>query len=698
MSPSADLVAQLALIKRRIRVLLDARRDSGIDLTDVLRGLYLSDEDVDRALQDVSSGKLERIEPELAAILPGGERLDVLARTRYRGLSPLDSLMKRFGLDMIDVFLLVVAAAPDLDRRFERLYAFLNDDVTCRRVSVGVALELCGSSDSDGELRQHLRPGSVLLASGLLQLGSQEDPFLHREVRVNDEVVDFLLGGVALDLRPELEVAQDLRALSPAVLDEEVTALTDLMCRGSGLVYLLSPPGSTARVLGVAAFDRVGVGTLVVDAGTIKATEDLDEQMDQLLLGARLMGAGLLVGPIESLFADGSRSLRRLVDADHPVIVYGQAPWDAHWSRRLPHICEVSPLGRSGRERLLGSFITRPLEAGLLAAFVDALDPFNLGPEQLFDAWRFASGIARAKDRFVQPDDVVVGARLQGGTGLARLAQRIHPVATWDDLIVSRPIEDRLHMIARRVRHRGLLAQKWGIRPSSGRGTGVVVLFFGESGTGKTLSAEVIANELGLDLFTINLATVVDKYVGETEKNLEAIFHEAIGMNGVLFFDEADALFGKRSEGGDAHDRYANIEVAYLLQRIETFDGLAILATNLRANMDPAFIRRIDVVVDFSVPSPRERRLIWEHYLPPAVPRASDVDLGFMAHSFRLAGGAIRNICIGACFEASECDTEVSMAEIIRATQRELEKLGRLCVAADFGPYFDLIDSPHVEE
>ncbi|WP_298211383.1 ATP-binding protein [Ferrimicrobium sp.] len=694
---SADLIAQLALIKRRIHVLLDARRDSGIDLTDAFRGLYLSDEDVDRALQEESSGELEWI-AELTPALSDGERLDVLARTRYRGVSPLDSLIRRFGLDKIDVFLLVVAAAPDLDRRFERLYAFLNDDVTRRRVSVGVALELCGSSDSDGELRRRLRPGSVLLGSGLLQVGSQEDPFLHREVRANDEVVHFLLGGTGLDLRPEVDAEQELRALFPAVVDDEVAELTDLMCRGSGLLYLRSPRGSTARVLGVATFDRVGVHTLVVDAGKIRFTDDIDEQVDQLLLGARLRGAGLLVGPIESLLSHGSQSLQRLVDVDHPVILYGQAPWDANWSRRLPHICEVSLFDRSGRERLLRSLITSPLETDLLATFVGVLDPFNLEPEQLLDAWRFASDVARAKDRLVQPDDLVAGARLQGGAGLARLAQCIHPVATWDDLIVSRPIEDRLHMIARRVRHRGILAQKWGIRPSSGRGTGVVVLFFGESGTGKTLSAEVIANELGLDLFTINLATVVDKYVGETEKNLEAIFREATGMNGVLFFDEADALFGKRSEGGDAHDRYANIEVAYLLQRIETFDGLAILATNLRANMDQAFIRRIDVVVDFSVPGPRERRLIWEHYLPPVVPRASDVDLGFMAHSLKLAGGAIRNICVGACFEASERDGEVSMAEIIRATQRELEKLGRLCVAADFGPYFDLIERPHVEE
>src|SRR5919199_6224849 len=156
-----------------------------------------------------------------------------------------------------------------------------------------------------------------------------------------------------------------------------------------------------------------------------------------------------------------------------------------------------------------------------------------------------------------------------------------------------------LRELAARARHRERVLTDWGMRPGGGRGRGITALFAGDSGTGKTMSAEVVAGSLGLDLYTVNLATVVDKYVGETEKNLERIFGEAAGVNGVLLFDEADAIFGKRSEVRDAHDRYANIESAYLLQRMETFDGLAILATNLRANLDEAFTRRLDVVVDF---------------------------------------------------------------------------------------------------
>ena len=203
------------------------------------------------------------------------------------------------------------------------------------------------------------------------------------------------------------------------------------------------------------------------------------------------------------------------------------------------------------------------------------------------------------------------------------------------------------------------------------------------------MAAEVIAHALGLDLYAVNLATVVDKYIGETEKNLERIFAEAEGVNGVILFDEADALFGKRSEVSDAHDRHANVEVAYLLQRMETFDGLAVLATNLRANLDEAFARRLDAVIDFPAPEIAERRILWERCLNPKVPRSTDIDLDFCAASFELTGGNIRSIAVTAAFMAATASRPVSMADLMRATHREYRKLGRLVVEHEFGPWFD---------
>jgi SpoVK/Ycf46/Vps4 family AAA+-type ATPase len=230
---------------------------------------------------------------------------------------------------------------------------------------------------------------------------------------------------------------------------------------------------------------------------------------------------------------------------------------------------------------------------------------------------------------------------------------------------------------------------RWGFATSPS--AGVVALFAGPSGTGKTLAAEVVAGELGLDLYKVDLSAVVSKYIGETEKNLERIFSAAAAGDLVLFFDEADALFGKRSEVSDAHDRYANIEVAYLLQRLETYDGMVVLATNLQRNIDPAFLRRISVAVDFVPPEEPQRRAIWAHVFPSTAPLA-DLDLDFLARQFKVTGGVINNAALGAAFLAASEAAPISMRHVVLSLEREFQKLGRLRTEKEFARYFDLVN------
>jgi SpoVK/Ycf46/Vps4 family AAA+-type ATPase len=289
--------------------------------------------------------------------------------------------------------------------------------------------------------------------------------------------------------------------------------------------------------------------------------------------------------------------------------------------------------------------------------------------------------------------DISSGARAQNAAGLERLARRIQPVANWDDLVLPDAVEGQIHELTARARHRDKVIGEWGMGGGNSRRLGITALFAGDSGTGKTMSAEVLAGDLGFDLYVIDLSTVVDKYIGETEKNLDRIFTEADRVNGVLLFDEADALFGKRSEVKDARDRYANVEVAYLLQRMESFDGLAILTTNLRANVDEAFIRRLDAIVDFALPEEEHRRLLWDRNLPTAVPKEEDIDLDFLARRFKLSGGDIRNICVAAAYLAAADGRPLSMGDLIRATEREYQKLGRLTVEAEFGKYLAMTRS-----
>jgi SpoVK/Ycf46/Vps4 family AAA+-type ATPase len=289
---------------------------------------------------------------------------------------------------------------------------------------------------------------------------------------------------------------------------------------------------------------------------------------------------------------------------------------------------------------------------------------------------------------------VFQAARRRSSQALDALAQKILPKYRWADIVLPAPVMRQLREVFNAVKYRHVVYAQWGFERKLALGKGLNALFSGPSGAGKTMAADILANELGLDLYKIDLSTVVSKYIGETEKNLSAIFAAARASNAILFFDEADALFGKRSEVKDARDRYANIEIAYLLQRMEEYDGVTILATNLYANMDEAFARRLHHLIDFPFPDGRHRERIWRQVFPAETPLDADVDFAFLARQFELAGGAIRNVALSAAFMAAEAGTPVTMAFLVLGVARELQKLGRLPAKADFRDYYELVLLP----
>jgi SpoVK/Ycf46/Vps4 family AAA+-type ATPase len=249
-----------------------------------------------------------------------------------------------------------------------------------------------------------------------------------------------------------------------------------------------------------------------------------------------------------------------------------------------------------------------------------------------------------------------------------------------------------LQEICSHLRHRHTVYFKWGFANRFALGRGLNILFSGSSGTGKTMAADIIASEFNLDLYQIDLSAIVSKYIGETEKNLSRIFKEASSGNLILFFDEADALFGKRSEVKDAHDRYANIEIDYLLQKMEDHEGIVILATNLSKNIDEAFLRRLHFSLEFPFPDENQRLLIWKKIFPPETPIEVDIDFPFLAERFSLSGGNIKNVAMTAAFYAAEDESAVKMPHIILALKRELQKMGKLCVKADFGRHYAVLE------
>jgi hypothetical protein len=311
---------------------------------------------------------------------------------------------------------------------------------------------------------------------------------------------------------------------------------------------------------------------------------------------------------------------------------------------------------------------------------------------RIADGARLAEALAGAGGR-AQPAraDIELAARAVSASSLGELAVAMDGDIGWDDLVLPERPLSLLRSLAAFMRHRDLVLEDWGFGRRAGRAQGMVAMFAGDSGTGKTLAARVLARELGLELFRIDLATVVSKWLGETEKNLDRVFAAAQGANAVLFFDEADAVFGRRSDVQDSHDRYANLQTAFLLQRMESHDGPVILATNMRGNVDDAFLRRMDAVVEFPFPAAEHRRRLWELLLPEEAPRDDDVELDFLAERFELSGGGIRNAAIAAAVLAAQDGTAIAMEHLVRGVAMEYGKLGRLTLAADFERFHGLV-------
>ena len=508
---------------------------------------------------------------------------------------------------------------------------------------------------------------------------------LSRVLQPDASEVSWLLGSY----EPGGALGPDARLLSVEATEEdrllagEVWPSVERMLNRVPVVALYGPDAAAQRATAHLIADAVDRPLLVVDVKSAGSqTGSLRELLSLVLRDAVLLDAVPFLMGWDIALDDGAPDpavLRSVCEFPGVASVAGEKAWRARgFDRERPVLwAEFAKPSYQQRKALWGWFIGRT-EACDLSDFSDLAGQFTLTAEQIRDAVATAGDGSASRGEASDLDDFYAGARLHSNPNLARLAKKVTPRYGWTDIILPRDQLSILGEIVTTVRERPKVLEEWGVGQKLAASDGITLLFGGPPGTGKTLAAQVIAAELKLDLYSIDLSTVVSKYIGETEKNLERIFGEAQDSNAILFFDEADALFGKRSEVRDAHDRYANIEVSYLLQRMEAYDGVTILATNLRANLDEAFVRRLQFIVDFPFPEEDDRLRIWQTLFPPRVPRVADLDFALLARRFKLAGGNIRNIIVNAAFLAAADNAPVAMTHLLHGTRRELQKMGRL--------------------
>jgi AAA+ superfamily predicted ATPase len=682
--PEALLPALRRLDELLERAAAAAEAAYGLDGKARFHGIYVDHDEVVRLLQrDPGTSPLHQVEPPAVKATPTP--------------TPLGWLRAAFGLGDFDTDLLLVALAPELDLRYERIYGFLQDDVTRRRPTVDLALNLlCSTAHDKLARRAQFTPSAPLLRGGVLRLLADpqevEPPLLARYLKVDDQIVRWLLGEPGLDDRMApfsslLDAcAADESSLPPDRRQALPAACAQARRRGEPLrLYFRGRAGTGRRRAAETLAAASGAGMLAVRVDEALAVgADVAEVLRLAFREVWYRGDLLYLEGMDELRAEGARpAFNALLTelAGHPgvTMLSGTRPWTPAATGPLGIVTVDFPVHGFAERRTCwrdaaaaDGFELRPSDVDLLA------NRFRLTPRQIADATRSAAVAVRLRASG-QPalPDLIATARAQAGHGLAALAVKHRPMATFDDLVLPEDELRQLRELCWRVTHRERVLDEWGFGDRSALGRAVSALFTGPSGTGKTMGAEILAGELELDLYRIDLSRVVSKYIGETEKNLDMVFTAAEDANAILFFDEADALFGKRSVVHDAHDRYANVEIAYLLQKMEEYDGLAILATNLRDNLDDAFARRLAFTVHFPFPDQASRRRIWTVVWPVQTPLADDLDLDLLARELKVSGGSIRNIALAAAFLAAGDGGTVGMEHLLHAARREYQKLDR---------------------
>ncbi|MDQ1350283.1 MAG: hypothetical protein QG657_584 [Acidobacteriota bacterium] len=714
--------------------------------TRLFRGLYISEEDIDRMTTPTAPDNAKQNETPSTSVMRNSllDQLKIFNETISMKVDnslkagvhlPLYHLAAIFHLNSFEREILVICLAPELDLKYEKLYAYLQDDVTLKQPSVNLSLELlCAGSNNPAEDKNEKKQArscffdrSPLFRYRLLKFtglnnggGDEQSPpgtLLSRRLKIDDRIANFLLGFNAMDssLSSFTKLLEPTREWTSLVMDDELKERLSRLSteyfdndfqRGNKrrlVFYMQGPFGVGKKSTAETLCRQLRLPLMVVDTNDflqLNNEQNPSEVITRLFRETLLQPAAIyfegfdrLLTPAPAQEEGGKAALYRkmIIEAVEEfsflTFLAGEKEWQPQGSFQTLVLVQLRFPVPSYllRKRLWEQFAPGINSDGLAAKF-------NFTPGQIRDASAEAANLAMiCGSQGVTTEELFRACRNQSNRKLSEMAQKIEPLYTWSDIVLPTDTMDQLKEIRNCVKYRHLVYGDWGFAKKISLGKGLNALFSGPSGTGKTMAAEVIAGEVGLELYKIDLSCVISKYIGETEKNLAGIFKEAETANAILFFDEADALFGKRSEVKDSHDRYANIEIGYLLQRMEEYEGVTILATNMKNNMDEAFVRRMHFAVDFPFPGEDSRLRIWKNIFPAQTPVEKNIDFTFFSKHFDIPGGNIKNIALAAAFYAADDGLSVKTEHLILACKREFQKMGKLCLKSDFGDYYHLI-------
>ncbi|NQE45389.1 VCP-like ATPase [ANME-1 cluster archaeon GoMg2] len=698
-----DLLIQLQVLKIR------CKKEEG----DGFQGLYVSEEEINTILEDtppVNEDEDQHIQTLIERIAELEQEIEAKkVESLGRGITlTLPLLANIFGLTPLEIDVVLICMAPELDTKYERLYAYLHNDATKKQPSVNLVLSLlCNTKEEMLYARQIFDVSAPLVKYHILQfIDAPEDgkkTLLSRFIKVDDRIINYLLGFNLIDtkIEPFTELIQpqtDLEAIFlPEELKREIAGIINCRELTDGTnCFLYGPYGVGKKTVAQSMCKELGMALLTVDIAYLVNTDaDFEAVISRSFREAKLQDSAIFLAHFERLYSEDTKNVlhkkilfNALENCSGIVFIASEQPLELGGAWQTFDI-QIPIPDYAMRKTIWEQYLTGTNSEEDVSALANK---FKFTAGQIKDAIVSARKLAVLQGREdIALEDLYDGCRAQSNQKLTALAKRIKPKYHWDDLILPKEKKEQLEEVKNYIKNKGVVYHDWGFDDKLSLGKGLNILFSGTSGTGKTRAAEVIASELGLDLYKIDLSMVVSKYIGETEKNLNRIFKEAEQSNAILFFDEADALFGKRSEVRDSHDRYANIEISYLLQKMEENEGIVIMATNLSQNIDDAFMRRMHFNVEFPFPEEEYRYKIWRSLIPKEAPIADDIEFEFLAKRFKLAGGNIKNIVVNAAFLAAEESGVIRMEHVIKAAKREFQKIGKVCSQSEFGKYYGVV-------